>query len=152
MLIGVRAANFVTRELRIEVSERIVWRNSQCVLHWLKSKKPLSVFVENRVKEIKEENITSFRYIASNQNPSDLGTRSLLTEEFTSNLYIMVTWSILALVSWPQVDFEEITPEVFNQIKSELKGGEIEITNIASRIKIIRNHYLGSMRRNSFHP
>ena len=86
MLIGVRAANFVTRELRIEVSERIVWRNSQCVLHWLKSKKPLSVFVENRVKEIKEENITSFRYIASNQNPSDLATRSLLTEEFTSNL------------------------------------------------------------------
>ena len=63
-----------------------------------------------------------------------------------------MTWSILALVSWPQVDFEEITPEVFNQIKSELKGGEIEISNIASRIKIIRNHYLGSMRRNSFHP
>jgi len=44
MLIGVRAANFVQRELRIEISEKIVWCDSQCVLHWLKSKKA-TIFV-----------------------------------------------------------------------------------------------------------
>jgi len=65
MLIGVRIANFIVKELRIEISEKILWSNSQCVLHWLNSCKPLSVFVENRIKEIRLEKDAIFRYIAS---------------------------------------------------------------------------------------
>ena len=53
VLIGVRAANFVRHELRITISEKILWTDSQCMLHWLRTPKPLSVFVENRIKEIK---------------------------------------------------------------------------------------------------
>ena len=55
VLIGVRAANFVLRELEMNISKRILWSDSQCVLHWLKTRKPLSMFVENRVKEILKE-------------------------------------------------------------------------------------------------
>ena len=51
VLIGVRAANFVQHELRITISEKILWTDSQCMLHWLKTTKPLSVFVENCIKE-----------------------------------------------------------------------------------------------------
>ena len=69
MLIGVRVANFIVKELRIKISERILWSDSQCVLHWLKTSKPLSVFVENRIREICMEKDITFRYIASNQNP-----------------------------------------------------------------------------------
>ena len=59
MLIGVRVANFIVKELRIKISERILWSDSQCVLHWLKTSKPLSVFVENRIREIcMEKDIT----------------------------------------------------------------------------------------------
>ena len=41
VLIGVRAANFVARELRLNIHEKILWTDSQCVLHWLRTKKPL---------------------------------------------------------------------------------------------------------------
>ena len=51
VLIGVRAANFLVKELGVNVSKQILWSDSQCVLHWLKTRKPLSLFVENRVKE-----------------------------------------------------------------------------------------------------
>ena len=45
--------------LGLNVSKRILWTNSWCVLHWLKTKKPLAVFIENRAKEIlMEKNIT----------------------------------------------------------------------------------------------
>ena len=69
VLIGVRAANFLVKELGMNVSKRILWSDSQCVLHWLKTKKPLSVFVENRVKEILVEKDISTRYIFSEENP-----------------------------------------------------------------------------------
>ena len=52
MLIGVRAIKFVTKELKLR---RILWPDSQCMLHWLKTKKPLSVFIENHIEEIKSE-------------------------------------------------------------------------------------------------
>ena len=53
VLIGVRDANFVSNELRVTISEKVLWTDSQCMLHWLKTTKPLSTFVENRIKEIK---------------------------------------------------------------------------------------------------
>jgi len=43
VLIGVRASNFIIKELRSEISSQIVWTDSQCVLKWLKTKKPLSL-------------------------------------------------------------------------------------------------------------
>ena len=65
VVIGIRAANFVVHELRLNISERIIWTDSQCVLYWLKTRKPLSVFVDNRIKEIKQQPDIKFRYIAS---------------------------------------------------------------------------------------
>ena len=52
MLIGIRATKFVTKELRLKIARKIIWTDSQCVLHWLKTKKPLSVFIENCIEEI----------------------------------------------------------------------------------------------------
>ena len=54
----------------MDISKQILWTNSQCVLHWLKTKKPLAVFIENRIKEILMEKDISFRYIVSDQNPA----------------------------------------------------------------------------------
>ena len=45
--IGVRAANFVVKELKVTPLKQILWTDSTCVLHWLKSSKPLPVFVAN---------------------------------------------------------------------------------------------------------
>ena len=77
VLIGVCAANFVAIELKLPIMEQILWTNSQFVLHWLKTRKPLPVFVENRVREIRSQKDLSFHYISSDQNPSDCATRGL---------------------------------------------------------------------------
>ena len=63
MTIGVRAANFVASELKIALLKRILWTDSTCVLHWLKTRKPLPVFVDNRVKEVLKATDISFRYV-----------------------------------------------------------------------------------------
>jgi len=53
VLIGTRAMRFVEKELHLPISSKILWTDSQCVLQWLNSKKPLSTFVTNGLKEIK---------------------------------------------------------------------------------------------------
>ena len=81
VLIGVRAVSFVEHEMKLSIEEKFLWTDSQCVLHWIKTTKPLSVFVENRVKEIKLHRDLRFRYIAFGHNPADLATRGLSVSE-----------------------------------------------------------------------
>ena len=47
VVIGTRAAMFVAKELKLCVSKRMIFTNSQCVLHSLKSNKSLPLFVQN---------------------------------------------------------------------------------------------------------
>ena len=75
--IGIRAANFVARELKLPSLRRILWTDSTCVLHWLKTNKLLPTFVENRVKEVLKESDVIFRYVPSDQNSADFPTRSV---------------------------------------------------------------------------
>ena len=53
------------------------------MLHWLRSSKPLPVFVANRVKEILRASDISFRYVSSNENPADYPTRGLSAAEIS---------------------------------------------------------------------
>ena len=63
-----------------------LWSDSQIVLKWISSTKPLKKFVANRVKEIKEliENST-WRYCPTEHNPADLLTRGLTAKHFVEN-------------------------------------------------------------------
>ena len=65
MVIGVRAMNFVEKQLHLTINAKYIWSDSKCVLHWIRSPKPLSLFVSNRVKEIKTQVNTNFRYVNS---------------------------------------------------------------------------------------
>ena len=80
MLIGVRIVNFVQEQLQLPTEKKFLWTDNQCVLHWIMSKKPLTTFVQNRVKEITETKDISFRYVETSQNPTDLATRGVSVE------------------------------------------------------------------------
>ena len=45
LLIGIRSLKFVSKELKLDNTKITVWTDSQYVLNWIKTKKPLSVFV-----------------------------------------------------------------------------------------------------------
>ena len=72
ILLGVRGGKFVVKELGLEVAERFLFSDSQCVLYWLKRSKSLP---ENRVKETVKEKDVTFRFIESAHNPADVATR-----------------------------------------------------------------------------
>ena len=40
VIIGVRSMHFVESQLKLKISEKILWTDSQCVLHWMKTRKP----------------------------------------------------------------------------------------------------------------
>ena len=71
-------------ELHLQVTHMILFTDSLCVLHWLTSKKPLSSFVINRVKEIVSFKGVTFRHILSEQNPAYLATRGKPPSELSS--------------------------------------------------------------------
>jgi len=74
VLMGVRASKFIVKELGLEITEDCIF-DSQCVLYWLKTNKPLSLFIKNCVKEIITEMDIIFQYNESAQNPADIATR-----------------------------------------------------------------------------
>jgi len=69
-----------------------------CVLHWLQSHKPLSVFVTNRLKEIKSLKGKIFKHVSSEDNPADLATRGKYPKELTSSIW----WMGPAWLGYPQ--------------------------------------------------
>ena len=50
VLIGVCAFKSTLREIKLPIKVKVLYTDSQCVLHWLQTKKP---FVTNRLKGIK---------------------------------------------------------------------------------------------------
>ena len=58
------------------------WSDSTTVLHWLKGNGKYKQFVNNRVEKIKEiKEITSWRYVNTNENPSDIGSRGCTVDK-----------------------------------------------------------------------
>jgi len=82
VVIGTRVTMFVSNELKVCVSKKMIFTDSQCVLHWLKSNKPLlPSFVQNQVNEIHQENYEKFGYVLSEENLADFATRGLTVPE-----------------------------------------------------------------------
>lgn len=90
-LIGTRLANFVYHALKPRYPNLKIklWSDSEIVLHWLHSKKPLKQFVENRTREIKSLfPVADWNHCPTNDNPADLLTRGINAEQLhTSSLW-----------------------------------------------------------------
>lgn len=83
-VIGARLSKHVQRATNI--SKTVYWSDSQIVLCWLQSNKPVNRFVTNRVIEINQ--ITGnqeWRYCPTSDNPADLLTRGISAQKFVEN-------------------------------------------------------------------
>jgi len=137
VLIETRALAFVERELHLP---KVVWSDSQCVLHWLLSKKPLPVFVENRLKGIKSHKEMSFKYGPTEQNPADLASRGNHLLSYNSP-YVSNPQD-----KWPDYKISETTSQTYEDqeehrilFEAKLIAGESPDGNInLSDIKIER--------------
>ena len=85
VLIGVRCVIFVKNQLKIPVESIHLWTDSQCVLQWINSEKDLTVFVRNRVKEIKGHDDIVFGFVPSHENPADIASRGTTVQNLREN-------------------------------------------------------------------
>lgn len=102
--IGVRCLKFVQNELKVEVSEKHIWIDSQCVINWINSKRALGTFVENRVKEIKQDKHMKVHYISTSENPADIASRGMGTQELKDNRlwWHGPKWLTQSKQEWPE--------------------------------------------------
>ena len=85
-LVGTRLTHFVMKTIPVPNMSVFMWSDSQIALHWIKNKKPLPVFVRNRVTEITSLlPDAAWNYCPTTDNPADLLTRGTTTELLMSS-------------------------------------------------------------------
>ena len=71
--------NVVSTLMDVNILENRLWSDSSTVLHWLKDQGKYSVFVKNRVKQIKDLSASiaaTWLHVPTAENPADQGTRA----------------------------------------------------------------------------
>ena len=122
--IGVRSLNFVQTQLRLPVEAKVLWSDSQVVLHWIrgKGKKQLSVFVENRVKDIRKTTDITYRYVKTTSNPADMATRGRSVDELKNSIWWHgPPWLKQDVTSWPNWDVEVTDQATLDYIDEETR-------------------------------
>ncbi|VDO05251.1 unnamed protein product [Haemonchus placei] len=95
LLIGIRLANFVLKEVRLALKEIYVFSDSQVVLSWVQSKTKMGTFVDNRCQEIRKKMqewtdngiLCHLLYIPSELNPADCATKGLTREQLKNHIW-----------------------------------------------------------------
>ena len=108
-LIGTRCLRFVQKELRVTVSAKHVWIDSQCVLSWLNSTKSLGTFVENRIKEMKTDRDIEFHYISTTENQADIASRGTSARDLQHSMlwWHGPDWMVKTRDTWPVWKYED---------------------------------------------
>ena len=63
VLICIRCMKFVGKKINLKTEKKIIWTDSQCVLNWVKTNEPFSMFVKNRIDKIRSEPDIIFKYV-----------------------------------------------------------------------------------------
>ena len=85
-LVGTRLTHFVIEAIPVSNSLVFMWSDSQIVLHWIKSQKPLPVFIRNRTTEINSLlPSANWNYCPTADNPADLLSRGTTTKLLMSS-------------------------------------------------------------------
>ena len=138
--LGVKIIQFCAAELQSPIQSKTIFLDSQCVLHWLKANRKLPVFVENRIRQIKEPGDINFRFVSTDQNPADLATRPTSLMQFEERKEVWLhgpKFLQKETTEWPDYKLDEVTPELIEKWENDAKtpGPLFHASNIAMVIK-----------------
>ena len=123
VLIGVQSLKYVSQHMKIKVEEKILWTDLQVVLNWLKTIKPLSVFVKNRVTQITNGGDISFCYISSQENPVDMAFQGLEVNNLQHSFlwWHDPVWLCFEKDRWPTWGIPEVNSQILQDIQYEYR-------------------------------
>lgn len=112
-LICTRLAHFVVEALKSRFPNLTVhlWSDSEIVLHWLHSSKPLKQFITNRTKEMITAlfPVTVWNHCPTHENPADLLSRGITTTQpHTSSLWQHGSHWLPLVKQWPSWNSSKI--------------------------------------------
>ena len=121
---------FVQKELKIELSQKHIWVDSQCVINWINSMRTLRTFVENRVKEIKQDKHLKVHYISTTENPADIACRGMRSHELKDNglWWHGPKWLTQSNQEWPEWQHnlsDQQKQEAQSQTETEYRKSQI---------------------------
>ena len=103
--IATRLSQFILKAFsRVNIQKVVLWSDSQIVLHWIKGDKKLPMFVENRVKVIRDASFSDIKYCPTTDNPADLLTRGISSLELQQSTLWTCGPSWLPNGDWPICD------------------------------------------------
>ena len=106
-MLAAKLSSSVKTSLSLDCTVQL-WSDSQIVLHWIASLKPLRAFVTNRVEKIRSIS-TCWKYCPSADNPADLLTRGITAEQLrSSDLWVHGPTWLPTQSAWPTWDPAEV--------------------------------------------
>ncbi|XP_053380934.1 uncharacterized protein LOC123562061 [Mercenaria mercenaria] len=134
-VVGARLVQHVQESLNI--SDVICWSDSQIVLHWLSTSKPLKRFVQNRVIEI--QTLTKnypWHYCPTYDNPSDLLTRGIPADQLLQNdLWNSGPSWIQNQSNWPV--WKPTENEMQTTTKTQTTVSDISLPSDATKMSVV---------------
>ncbi|XP_071044568.1 uncharacterized protein [Parasteatoda tepidariorum] len=142
--IGARLADTVKKDLRLEDIETFFWSDSMDALYWIRKEGPWTIFVSNRVDEIRRlSKASDWKFVPGTQNPADLPSRGCTVKTLLKRQWHEGTsWLKESRENWP--NFDRVPDEKIVYAKKKkiiLSSSNIkddEFYNISSYKKIIR--------------
>ena len=115
VVIGCRLSKFLCKELGLPSVAQYLWTDSRCVLHWLTTTKPMAVFVDNRLRELRQHQHLTFRFVPTDQNPADIPTRGATVSDLSSSSlwWSGPSWLCQPEDSWPRPQLE-VTQDILD--------------------------------------
>ncbi|XP_063436301.1 uncharacterized protein LOC134717737 [Mytilus trossulus] len=149
-VIGARLADHICKNFPETFSEIQFWSDSQIVLSWLSSVKPQRQFIKNRIEEIKSlcgDNV--WRYCPTKDNPADLLTRGITSEELQQNeIWFSGPKWLNSKEDWPTWNGNNVTSSVCTTISEN--DDKIETMENNQNLRIGIGEIIDIERYNSY--
>ena len=143
-LVAAQLTNFVLEAIPGHDPSIFIWSDSQIVLHWVSSQKPLPTFVNHRITEIKSLLPNAiWKYCPTAENPADLLSRGTTTEALmSSSLWNHGPKWLPDPTEWPQSQLLPISPLVLAAaVETEFAPSEPKLPDTGLHCVISINRY-----------
>ena len=142
--IGARLTSQVLKALDFKGAKAYYWTDSSTVVAWINRQDNWSVFVSNRVKEIRDiSEAKQWRHIPGNLNPADLPSRGCTVNQLlASRWWEGPDWLKESKNDWPTANEDSVDEaEVNSELKKSTQAKTAALISVKTRETIEKDNW-----------